>query len=56
MVVKIALLDVGKAAILQLLIPYIILAALSGFFLVRSILKKKKVAIVVPAEAVAVDY
>ncbi len=37
---------VGKAAILQLLIPYIILAALSCFFLVRSILKKKKVAIV----------
>lgn len=38
---------VEKTAILQLLIPYIILAALSCFFLVRSILKKKKVAIVV---------
>lgn len=37
---------VGKAAILQLLIPYFVIAALSGFFLVRSILKKKKVAIV----------
>ena len=37
---------VGKTAILQLLIPYIILAALSSVFLVRSILKKKKVAIV----------
>ena len=45
---------VGKAAILQLLIPYIILAALSGFFLVRSILKKKKVAIVVSSVLCAI--
>lgn len=45
---------IGKAAILQLLIPYIILAALSGFFLVRSILKKKKVAIVVSSVLCAI--
>lgn len=45
---------IGKAAILQLLIPYIILAALSGFFLVRSILKKKKVAIVVSSVICAI--
>ncbi|MBR3548896.1 MAG: hypothetical protein IKN90_02350 [Treponema sp.] len=37
---------VEKTAILQLLIPYFVIAALSCFFLVRSILKKKKVAIV----------
>lgn len=43
---------IGKAAILQLLIPYIILAALSCFFLVRSILKKKKVAIVLFSGAI----
>ncbi len=45
---------VGKTAILQLLIPYIILAALSGFFLVRSILKKKKIAIVVSSVLCAI--
>lgn len=45
---------VGKAAILQLLIPYIILAALSCFFLVRSILKKKKIAIVVSSVLCAI--
>lgn len=45
---------IGKAAILQLLIPYIILAALSCFFLVRSILKKKKVAIVVSSVLCAI--
>ena len=45
---------VEKTAILQLLIPYIILAALSGFFLVRSILKKKKVAIVVSSVLCAI--
>lgn len=43
---------VGKTAILQLLIPYIILAALSCFFLVRSILKKKKIAIVLFSGAI----
>lgn len=43
---------IGKAAILQLLIPYIILAALSCFFLVRSILKKKKIAIVLFSGAI----
>lgn len=43
---------VGKTAILQLLIPYIILAALSVFFLVRSILKKKKIAIVLFSGAI----
>lgn len=45
---------VGKAAILQLLIPYFVIAALSGFFLVRSILKKKKVAIVVSSVLCAI--
>lgn len=43
---------IEKAAILQLLIPYIILAALSCFFLVRSILKKKKIAIVLFSGAI----
>lgn len=45
---------VGKAAILQLLIPYFVIAALSGFFLVRSILKKKKVAIVLSSVLCAI--
>lgn len=45
---------IGKAAILQLLIPYFVIAALSGFFLVRSILKKKKVAIVVSSVLCAI--
>ena len=45
---------VEKTAILQLLIPYIILAALSCFFLVRGILKKKKVAIVVSSVICAI--
>ena len=45
---------IGKAAILQLLIPYLIIAALSCFFLVRSILKKKKVAIVVSSVLCAI--